>query len=167
VLTYGFPASALALGQRPVIRGGVPVYVHPDEPTPVRQAVSDLLRDLENVFGQASLLVDTLPANAPAIVVATGDRYRGRMPAARGWEAHQVYADGNRVVLNGADLRGTIYAVYTFSESFLGVKPLWRWTSEKPTPTDQVAIPDRFHLAVPPPSIKYRAWFPKDRKSVV
>src|SRR5690554_1586986 len=90
-----------------LIRGGIPVYVHPDESGPVREAVQDLLRDLKDVFGQASALVDTPPGERTAIVVATGDRYKGPVPAAKGWEAHQVYVDGNRVVLNGADMRGT------------------------------------------------------------
>src|SRR5690606_34592319 len=62
-----------------------------------------------------------------------------------------------------ADMRGTIYAIYTFSESFLGVKPLWRWTSESPSRKRQVSVPAQFHQMIPSPSVKYRAWFPNDR----
>lgn len=148
-------------GNETVIYGGIPVFVHPDEPAPVKRAVQDLLRDLESVFGQASSLIDTLTPTA--IVIATGDRYQGSKPGASGWEAHQVYKDGNRIILNGADMRGTIYAVYTFSEACLGIKPLWRWISEEPTRKEQLVIPEGFHLNIPSPSIKYRTWFPNDR----
>uniref|UniRef100_UPI0033429465 glycosyl hydrolase 115 family protein n=1 Tax=Parapedobacter pyrenivorans TaxID=1305674 RepID=UPI0033429465 len=163
VLGYGYAFQARAADNELVIRGGALVYVHPDEPAPVRQAVKDLLRDLEAVLGQSSALVDALPTEGTAIVVATGDHYQGRLPAAKGWEAHQVYADGNRFVLNGADMRGTIYAVYTFSESLLGIKPLWRWASETPVRKSQITVPARFQQTIPSPSIKYRAWFPNDR----
>src|SRR5690606_5145854 len=94
-----------------IIKGGIPVFVHPDEPQAVRRAVKDLLRDLHKVLGYTSLLTDTLTGSA--IVVATGDRYSGSKPAVSGWEAHQVYKDGNRIIVNGADMRGTIYAIYT------------------------------------------------------
>lgn len=144
-----------------IIKGGIPVFVHPDEPQAVRRAVKDLLRDLNNVLGETSVLTDTLTSSA--IVVATGDRYSGSKPDVRGWEAHQVYQDGNRIIINGADMRGTIYAIYTFSESVLGVKPLWRWTSEKPVRQEQLIVPHEFHINVSSPSVKYRAWFPNDR----
>ncbi len=162
-LVYGSPRSAFAIDQGPIIQGGIPVYVHPNESAPVRTAVKDLLRDLEGVFGRPSKWVDTLPKEGAAIVITTGNRYQGPVAAVSGWEAHQVYADGKRVVLNGADMRGTIYAIYTFSESFLGIKPLWRWASERPVHKNQVTIPSQFHLVIPSPSIKYRAWFPNDR----
>ncbi|QNL51914.1 glycosyl hydrolase 115 family protein [Olivibacter sp. SDN3] len=163
VLACGCPLSTYATNDALLIRGGVPVYVHPEEPAPVRRAVQDLLRDLEGVFGRSSALIDTLPKDGAAIVVATGDRHRGRLSGATGWEAHQVYTDGHYIVLNGADTRGTVYAIYTFSESCLGIKPLWRWTSEKPVPKKQISIPGQFHQAIPSPRIKYRAWFPNDR----
>ncbi|PRD56640.1 hypothetical protein C5749_05240 [Sphingobacterium gobiense] len=144
-----------------IIKGGIPVFVHPDEPQAVRRAVKDVLRDLHNVLGETSVLTDTLTSSA--IVVATGDRYSGSKPAVSGWEAHQVYKDDNRIIVNGADMRGTIYAIYTFSESVLGVKPLWRWTSEEPVRQEQLIVPPEFHIKISSPSVKYRAWFPNDR----
>ncbi len=146
------------------LQGRLTLFVHPEEPQAVRLAVADLARDMERVLGHAPVLTAELPTTeAPLIVVATADRYAGSKPGATGWEAHQLYADGNRVVLNGADTRGTIYAVYSFSELFLGVKPLWRWTSEQPQPRSKLDIPAAFHQAYASPDIRYRAWFPNDR----
>ena len=150
------------LAQDIVIRGKIPVYVHPDEPAPVRRAVTDLLRDLNTVFGQPSAIVSNLPKTGPVIIVATGNRYKGSQPVVDGWEAHQVYADRGRVVLNGADMRGTIYAVYEFSERMLGVEPLWFWTSEQPARKEQTLVKADFRKVFPSPYVKYRAWLPND-----
>ncbi len=43
-----------------------------------------------------------------------------------GFESHRVYCspDEKRIYLHGKDMRGAIYAIYTFSELFLEVPPL-------------------------------------------
>jgi hypothetical protein len=155
-------ANACCSAQDIQIRGKIPVFIYPDEPAPVRRAVADLLRDLHTVFGQPSSIVDVLPATGPVIVIATGTKYKDGLPAVKGWEAHQVYADKGRVVLNGADMRGTIYAVYTFSEIMLGVKPLWFWACEKPARQQEVRMPAGFRKLFSPPDVKYRTWLPND-----
>ncbi|WP_282593098.1 glycosyl hydrolase 115 family protein [Gaoshiqia sediminis] len=149
------------------ISGGIQIYVHPDEAPAVLTAVRDLQRDLEAVLGETSIIVDKIPESGEVIVVATGDRYAGSQPAVTGWEAHQLYADQGRMVLNGADPRGTIYAIYSFSEMFLGVKPLWFWASEHPSKKGIVRIPDDFRKIYPTPDVKYRAWFPNDRDLII
>ncbi|HEY9535046.1 MAG TPA: glycosyl hydrolase 115 family protein [Mucilaginibacter sp.] len=154
--------SQLALAQTITIHGKIPVYIEPNETAPVRRAVTDLLRDLNTVFGQPSTLVNELPKKGPVIVIATGDSYKGHLPAAKGWEAHQLYADKGRIVLNGADMRGTIYAVYSFSELMLGVKPLWFWASEKPNHKEHVVLAANYKKVFKSPDIKYRAWLPND-----
>ncbi len=151
------------VGQEIILRGKVPVFVSPDEPAPVHRAVADLVRDLGNVLGQPSPIIDKMPASGPVIVVATGSKYTSSQPAVSGWEAHQVFADRGRVVLNGADMRGTIYAVYTFSELVLGIKPLWFWASEPPQRKSQLRIAADFRKVIASPSVRYRTWFPNDR----
>ncbi len=149
-------------GQDIQVRGKISVYIHPDETGPVRRAVTDLLRDLNTVFGEPSSLVNKMPATGPVIIVATGNRYKGNWPSVNGWEAHQLYADKGKIILNGADVRGTIYAVYSFSEMMLGVKPLWFWTAEKPAHKDKVLIKANFRKVVASPYVKYRTWLPND-----
>ena len=36
------------------------------------------------------------------------------------------------VCLTGADMRGTIYAIYQFSQQYLGVDPMYLWTGKQP-----------------------------------
>jgi hypothetical protein len=161
LLVGGFISQGVQ-AQDIIIRGGIPVYIYPDEPAPVRRAVTDLLRDLHTVFGKNSAVVNAIPKTGPVIIVATGDRSQGRRTFVQGWEAHQVYADKGRVILNGADMRGTIYAIYTFSELTLGVKPLWFWASEKPSRKEKVIMPVNFCKVFASPYVKYRTWLPND-----
>lgn len=161
LLGGGF-GGQITQAQAILIRGKIPVYIHPEESAPVRRAVTDLLRDLNTVFGQSSSVVTNIPKTGPVIIVATGNRYKGSQPMVAGWEAHQVYADRGRIILNGADMRGTIYAVYTFSELMLGVKPLWFWTSEQPARKESEPMKADFRKVVGSPYVKYRAWFPND-----
>jgi hypothetical protein len=144
-----------------IIRGKVPVYVSPEESAEVRLAVADLLRDLENVFGQKSPLVDQQPKSGTAIIVTTGNHFKSKHAAIKGWEAHQLFINNGQVVLNGADPRGTIYAIYTFSE-LLGVKPLWFWASQAPKKRAELHLPDRFLKVFKSPDIIYRTWLPND-----
>ena len=93
---------------------------------------------------------------------------RAFLPAeTEGWgdntfEAHRIPADGNRIYLHGMDMRGTIYAIYSFSEKFLGVPPLWYWCSWQPEHKDAVEVPAAYSYFQPSPTVRYRAWFPND-----
>lgn len=150
---------------------GVPILVDPAEPGPVHIAVQDLQRDLEKVLGVPSPVVNSLAElrGRNAIVVAgAGEMTKGfRDSSLQGTEAHQVFVknrDGNdHVVLQGTDMRGTIYAIYTFSEKFLSIPPLWFWTSWETEPMDSVDIPTDTKLVFGQPYVKWRAWFPNDR----
>lgn len=160
-LLLGTPqASALQL------EAGVPIHVDADEPAPVLRAVEDLKRDLGAVFGEVPEVVDGPPDSGPAIIVRTGGG-GDALPAMSGREQHRLYEKDGRVILNGADMRGTIYAVYSFSELFLGIRPLWFWASETPERRISVEIPEGFHKDFDPPDVKYRAWFPNDRDLVI
>jgi hypothetical protein len=77
-------------------------------------------------------------------------------------ESHAVFARGPQVVLQGADARGTVYAIYTFSERFLGVPPLWFWASWEPARKPGVEVPASTALVFPSPYVRWRAWFPND-----
>jgi hypothetical protein len=66
-------------------------------------------------------------------------------------------------VLQGTDMRGTIYAIYTFSEKFLNIPPLWFWASTQHDHLDSIEISADTRLTFPEPYVKWRAWFPNDR----
>ena len=80
------------------------------------------------------------------------------------WESHRIYSslEENRIYLIGYDMRGTIYAIYTFSEKILGVPPLWYWSSWEFQKYSSIEIPDDFDVNFASPKVRYRAWFPND-----
>jgi hypothetical protein len=90
-----------------------------------------------------------------------------RDPNLHGREAHLVTvkdaAGTPHVVLQGTDMRGTIYAIYTFSEQFLGIPPLWFWASWEQERLDSVEIPADTRIEFGRPYVRWRAWFPNDR----
>jgi hypothetical protein len=61
-------------------------------------------------------------------------------------------------------MRGTLYALYSFSEEILGVPPLWFWASWKPESLIEPAVPGDWDLRFTSPSVPYRAWFPNDQR---
>lgn len=149
---------------------GVAIVVSESEPAPVRRAAADLARDLEAVLGAPSPLVGEAGAlrGRPGIVVAGPGSATGglRHPAVKGWESHGVYTrevgGAPCVVLHGADVRGTIYAIYTFSERALGIPPLWVWASHVPRRRGRIEVDGSLETIFPTPHVKWRAWFPND-----
>ncbi|MCF8379613.1 MAG: glycosyl hydrolase 115 family protein [Bacteroidales bacterium] len=82
-----------------------------------------------------------------------------------GFESHRVYAnqETNRIYLLGNDLRGTIYAIYTFSEKVLGVPPLKYWSSWTPIKKEIVNIPANLDIYFKTPQVRYRSLLPGDQ----
>ena len=66
------------------------------------------------------------------------------------------------VLLAGADLRGTMYAVYQFAEQYLGIDPLYYWTDHVPARKTRVEIPAALSQSFSAPVFKYRGFFVKD-----
>jgi len=86
-----------------------------DAPGPVKKAVEDLASDMEKVLGKRPQIV--AQAAGPAIEIAA--------PAGGATESFSIALRGNHVVLSGADMRGTIFAIYSFSQDYLGVDPMY------------------------------------------
>ena len=59
-------------------------------------------------------------------------------------------------------MRGTIYAIYQFSQDFLGIDPLYWWTDHPPAHRTQVLVPSSFKEIQGPPTFRYRGWFTND-----
>lgn len=148
------------------------ILLDPAENIAIKRAVTDLQRDMKKVLGTAPKIISSLAAagkNENLIVVSckgtTTKVFREK--GITDFEAHLLttaqYAGHKAVVLQGADVRGCIYAVYTFSEKFLGIPPLWIWSSFEPAKKQLVQIPADTRLYFPPAMVKYRAWFPNDK----
>ena len=171
------------------IPAGVAILVDGNAAEPVMVAVGDLERDLENVLGKSSTVYRTDTASAAAtkksetsvknykggLVLVITDDATGGSPYSEGLkdaESHSVSlvagqldaAGPQRMVLQGADMRGTIYAIYEFSDSILGVPPLYRWTGWTPPATklSQIEIEPGYRKEFAAPAVKYRGLFPND-----
>jgi hypothetical protein len=148
------------------------ILIDKNEELPIKRALHDLTRDLKNVLGGIPKVIFSLaeaPKNAPLIVVVNnGSSTKDfKAPGVNLFEAHLItttkIGSHNAVVLQGADMRGTIYAIYSFSEKFLEIPPLWIWTSYEPVKKTAIQIPAKTNIYFPPPVVKWRAWFPNDK----
>lgn len=149
---------------------GVPVLVLPGTPTSVKMAVADLQRDLEKVLGQPSPIVEDtkeLHGHSAIVILIDGStNIAWHDTAITGREAHGIHVreiDGQScVVLEGVDPRGAIYAIYSFSDEFLGVPPLWYWADWIPTRRTAIDIPADTNRVFPPAYVRWRAWLNND-----
>lgn len=154
------------------IDGGVTVILGAQEPGPIHRAAQDLLADFDKVFGHTPQIVDNLDQAAPiSILIAqnSGIPANVKCATASGEEAFAfstTMAPGRgrkRVVcLTGADMRGTIFAIYEFSQKYLGTDPMYLWTDKMPEKRTSVALGADFTHVFPKPVFRYRGFFPND-----
>src|SRR5437762_9845608 len=144
------------------------ILIGADEPPAVQQAARDLASDFEKVLGQKPRLVQRAD-DAGSVTILIG--YRSTLvqalrsgpagsPESFSMSIRQAAWKGaprSRVVfLTGADMRGTIYAVYQFAEHYLGIDPLYYWTDRVPARKARVEIPASLNETFPAPVFKYR-----------
>ena len=141
-----------ATGEEPlVLTGRVQVRCETDS-QPVSLAIADLLADLERVLNTPSRLVT---ANEAAQIVIDTDSAVG---ASEHWVRH---VSASAVTITGSDALGTIYGIYAFTGSELGVDPLWAWKSLPPEPKPSITVaPGRTEATRP--VFRYRGWFVND-----
>jgi Glycosyl hydrolase family 115 len=157
-LLTGFAFAALAgiaAAQPPAgitLAGQVTILEKPDEAGPVKKAADDLAADLETVLGKRPRIVTRDPGGA---VIEIG---HGSGAA----ESFAIKAAGNHIVLAGADMRGTIFAIYAFSQDYLGVDPMHYWNDHQPAKKAAVIIPASLNKAYPAPLFTYRGFFIND-----
>jgi hypothetical protein len=131
------------------------IVVSADQPLPVVEAARDLATDFEKVIGRAPRIVQRREdSHTPALVVASGGTGTP--------ESFSIAAADGAVRLTGADMRGTMYAVYEFSEEYLGIDPLYYWTDHVPTRKPRIEVPDALKKDFPAPVFKYRGFFIND-----
>ena len=149
------------------------LIVGAQEPGPVHRAAQDLQKDFNKVFGHAPQIVDALQDAGPtAILIAQSDRVPAGLNCTKTSDresfAFSIAQLGDNpaapkiVCLVGADLRGTIFAIYQFSQSVLGVDPMYLWTDKQPARRSSIALPADFAHTYPSPVFKYRGFFPND-----
>lgn len=151
-------------------KGVVKIVLSEEEPDPLKLAVRSLCRDFQKVMQFDPEVVNKLPLknDSPVLVIVNRSNNRLHIPEGDhpldGFESHRVWADPvtSRIYCEGADMRGTIYAIYTFCEEILGVPPLWYWSAWEPEITDEIVVNGTLDLFFKSPEVRFRAWFPND-----
>lgn len=139
----------------------------------MRRAAEDLRNDFAKVFGRAPQLVSRVEdAGSTAILIAENSNVPDSVGCsmAHGTESFAFSvvtlgtgpAAAHVVCLNGSDMRGTIYAIYEFSQRVLGVDPMYLWTDKQPARRVSIALPADFARVYPSPVFRYRGFFPND-----
>jgi hypothetical protein len=156
------------------IDGTTTIFITPEAPEPLQRAAQDLAADFEAVFGKKPTLIhrpeDT--TQTTVLIAEPGHIPSGistsALPAPESFSISVQTAQWNMghstdvVLLSGADLRGTIYAVYEFSEKYLGVDPLYYWTDHQPARRPSLTLPARLNETHPSPVFTYRGFFIND-----
>ena len=156
------------------VSGSTELVLATDEPAAVRTAAEDLANDFEKVFGTKPRLV-AQPETSGASVIVIGEQ--SKIPEAirpnglTGPESFSISVARtpwrkapakSAIVLAGADMRGTIYAIYHFSQQYLGVDPLYYWTDHEPSRRESISIATSVNQTFPAPVFKYRGFFIND-----
>jgi len=147
------------------------IYVNPSQPGPVQKAAQDLASDMRKVFGRPVQIVhDPARAHATTLWISSGSGLPAGVQKPSGWEKLHIQVVNHpgagspavhAVVLTGSDMRGTIYAIYQFSQQFLGVDPLYWWTDHQPRRRTSVMLSDGLS-ETQGPTFKYRGFFIND-----
>jgi len=164
------PAAGHAQAAQPAISGAVTLVESAQESGPVQRATRDLENDFRKVFGQAPKLVNDLKDAGPtAILIAQRENVPAGVDCATTTDseafAFSLTSAGHTkhlICLTGADMRGTIYAIYQFSQTVLGVDPMYLWTDKQPAKRVSIPLPGDFARTYPSPVFKYRGFFPND-----
>ncbi len=143
-----------------------------NEAGPLKIALEALKNDFRRVMEFEPVVVNNVDEDSkiPEIVIVNRASGALDMPVNKnkkldGFESHRVYTDikSNRIYLEGFDLRGTIYAIYTFSEKILGVPPLYNWSSWVPVTKGTLTIPGDLDMFFKSPQVRYRSILPGDQ----
>ncbi len=158
--------NIIAQDNKTTLLPGTTIYLNDTNSAPINKALNILQRDLLAVLGKKSpvKLLDNKLAIIKSIIIVNNETAKGYKGFdLKGFERHQIYINNSNIVLHGTDELGTIFAIYTFSEQFLGIKPLWFWASLKPISKDNISISNSYKFDSGEPYVKYRAWFPNDQ----
>ena len=170
---YAFAAPKSRKPEAITIDSSVTIVESPNEPEPVRRATQDLISDFAKVFGREPARADDLEDAGPlAILVAERDHLHPGIKCATTTDPESfafsvIRVPGQQplkhiVCLTGADMRGTIYAIYQFSQSILGVDPMYLWTDKQPERRTSIRLPQDFDKSYPKPVFRYRGFFIND-----
>jgi hypothetical protein len=174
-VAIGLSALPAAAAKHSVtVDSSVTIVESVDEPAAVQRATEDLLSDFRKVFGQTPSLANRMDGSGQIAILISGPRrpYAGIKcteptggPESFTFSVVHLAGRGqvrDVVCLMGADMRGTIYAIYHFSQTVLGVDPMYLWTDKEPAKRDSIILPEDFAKVYSKPVFRYRGFFIND-----
>ena len=159
--------------ERVVLDRTVTLLTSAEEGEPIQKAVEDLAADFQAVFGAKPRIIHRKEDAGPLTIYVSEqsrlpEELRTGLTAPESFsislreEKWKVERPTEVVVLSGPDLHGTIYAVYQFSEKYLGIDPLYYWTDHQPVRRASISLPKSLNETYPPPVFTYRGFFIND-----
>jgi hypothetical protein len=137
----------------------------------VRRAIEDVKNDWYKVTGHVPVILAKPPEgwDGPIVYLGQNGPWLGDL-VKRPWPGPESFilcvrkdmAGRPALVATGADLRGTIYAAYAFSEKVLKVDPWYFWVDKEPARQQAIDVPEDLHDALGPPTFRFRGWFIND-----
>ena len=158
------PAQTGKASGRLALDARLTIVVGADEPGPVHLAAEDLASDFGKIFGMKPKIADQPPGKGVTVLIGQAAQLPETMRPENVTDAESfsIAVKKDTLVLAGADMRGTIYAIYQFSQQYLGVDPLYYWTDHEPERRAHVELPVGPSHAYPAPVFKYRGFFIND-----
>ncbi|MCI9141535.1 MAG: hypothetical protein HFH87_02800 [Lachnospiraceae bacterium] len=151
------------------------IYYDAGENLCIRKALQDLKRDLARVGVREIVLSDSLPEDAGGKLLIgslknekftkyLADRDVCLQEMEGKWEQYTIRTTGpddDTVLIAGSDDCGTMWGIYTFSERFLGIDPLYLWTDHAPQSMDRLTL-EKVCITDGPEHFRFRGWFIND-----
>ena len=157
-----------------VLDSTVTILESADAPVPVQQAAEDLAVDFARVVGAKPRIVHREEDTGPLTIFISQQsklpeslRHTG-VSEPESFSISVAQPTWNRqrptqvVLLAGADMRGTIYAIYEFSQKYLGIDPMYYWTDHEPVRRTSIELSATLDETFSAPIFKYRGWFIND-----
>lgn len=147
----------------------VKLFVSEEENTAVKLAVLNFCNDIYRVCdGRVEVVAEKENAD---IIIQTVDKANrsehGELLDQQGkliWEAYSLKVINEKLLVSGADKRGTIYGMYELSGMW-GVSP-WYWFADVPVKKKKVISMSEGFYKVDYPSVQYRGIFINDEEEL-
>jgi len=166
VFLLGAALGAVAARAEVELRPGLEIRLVAPASEPLANALDIVQRDLVATLGAAGRVVadDSVPLRPGSLVIVQEGGTVGGQDFAplAGFERHRLFVRDGCLVAQGADLRGTLFALMAVSEQVLGIPPLWFWASFVPERRERIAVAADLAYDSGEPHVRYRAWFPND-----
>ena len=154
-----------------VINGDTPWIIDQPQPEPVQRAIDDVGKDWYKVFGQRPFILQSLPEGYKGGAIYLGltgnwkeDLVRTTLegPESFTLELNQDELKRPAFIATGNDIRGAIYAIYSFAEHILGVNPWYYWIDKEPEAKESISIQKGYSKQWSQPTFRFRGWFIND-----